>query len=118
MIQTTPNFGEIEKAFQDGKRGVILEGGSRSGKTWSIIQWMLFHMLRSNNLMITSARDHFTNYRRTVWADIKKIYPDFFADATKNETLMTLRYGSNMLRAFARMMTSWLPWSHSRYSAP
>ena len=100
MIQTTPNFGEIEKAFQDGKRGVILEGGSRSGKTWSIIQWMLFHMLRSNNLMITSARDHFTNYRRTVWADIKKIYPDFFAEATKNETLMTLRYGSNMLRAF------------------
>ena len=40
QVKITKNFDAIQAAFEAGKSGIVLEGGSRSGKTWAILQWL------------------------------------------------------------------------------
>ena len=40
VFQTTRVFEDIMDAWLGGKRGILLEGGTRSGKTWSVLQFL------------------------------------------------------------------------------
>src|SRR5580658_178099 len=43
IVQVTKNFDSLHKAYNSGKYTTyVLEGGSRSGKTWAIIQFIIF----------------------------------------------------------------------------
>lgn len=75
-MSVTPVFERINKAVGLGKYNVfVLEGGSRSSKTHSLIQFFLFYALthRDKPLRIAVARKKGTWLYSTVWHDFKKI---------------------------------------------
>lgn len=55
------------------KRGFALEGGSRSTKTWSIIQFLLLYCQGNTGKEITVGRDRLTWNKVTVFRDFKSI---------------------------------------------
>lgn len=54
-------------------RQIVSMGGSRSSKTYSILQILMLEMMRSNRLKITVWRDTKVTCRATVMEDFKKI---------------------------------------------
>jgi len=86
-----PNFREIVKAYNQGAAGVVLEGSSRSGKTWSIIDSLPYFSARKfKNEKIVITRDTYTSFKTTLYDDFNRRLPDFgirspFLD-TKNVT--------------------------------
>jgi phage terminase large subunit len=84
------------KASQNPKYKVfVFEGGSRSSKTYSIIQFLIIYALKhrdqSNRIII--ARKKGTWLNATVWNDFKAILLDIglLGMISKNETLKTVR---------------------------
>lgn len=96
-IDTTINFEHLNNAFNVYK-GCILYGGSRSSKTWSIIQWLIVRCFVSNNLKITIGRDNLTTLKKTLYEDFIKIITGLEIKADINKSDMTCRINSNLIR--------------------
>lgn len=77
-MNCTPVFARAMKAHDSGKFNVLVfEGGSRSSKTYSIIQFFIFLALNSNaRKRIICTRKKGTWLLATVWEDFKKILTD------------------------------------------
>lgn len=80
--KTTINFAYVSYAFLKGYRYCCLEGSSRSGKTWAILQWIVFACLEPktflpkfprNFLEVRCMRHDATTARGTIWDDLIKI---------------------------------------------
>lgn len=71
-INTTKNFKFIYDNYKT-TRGFLLEGGSRSGKTYSIIQFIVVYCQLNSGKTITIARDTLANLKATVLPDFQKI---------------------------------------------
>jgi len=80
--KTTINFAYVSYAFMKGYRYCCLEGSSRSGKTWAILQWIVFACLEPKtfipgfereSLEVRCMRHDATTARGTIWADLQKI---------------------------------------------
>jgi len=68
-IQTSRTFTDI----QNGPRIVILQGGTRSGKSYSAVQWLIVKALQEPNLMISIVRKSFPSLRISALRDFKEI---------------------------------------------
>lgn len=66
------------------KKGIVLEGGSRSSKTWSIIQYLCLYCQENTGKEITITRDRLTWLKLTVIRDIKKVLEGLRWWADKN----------------------------------
>lgn len=55
------------------KTGRVLEGGSRSTKTWSVIQWLMLYCQQNKGKEITISRDRLTWLKATVFKDFKEV---------------------------------------------
>ena len=80
--KTTINFAYVSYAFLKGYRYCCLEGSSRSGKTWAVLQWCVFACLRPktfipgferDSLEIRCMRHDETTARETIYDDLMKI---------------------------------------------
>lgn len=80
--KTTINFAYVAYAFKKGYRYCCLEGSSRSGKTWAILQWLVFACLEPKtfipnyereSLEVRCMRHDATTSRATIWHDLQKI---------------------------------------------
>ena len=69
----TKNLKHIVNCFQSGYRGVLLEGGSRSGKTWAVCQFLIERMLTQKNLVITAGRGTLKGAKDTIWDDMRAV---------------------------------------------
>lgn len=69
-----PNFLYVKKNVPD-KRVTLLQGGTRSGKTWSIIYWIIWLCREHANsgMEIDICRDTFTALKNTAWKDFKDV---------------------------------------------
>lgn len=72
LIKTNSNFEFIYNNYKTS-RGLLLEGGSRSGKTWSIIQFIIVYCLTNQNKSITVCRDTLANLKATLLPDFIQI---------------------------------------------
>ena len=70
-LQTTINFLYISKSYKREKRYCILQGGTRSSKTYSILQWLVIYALKNPNKII----DAFRKTRNSIALSLKL---DFF----------------------------------------
>jgi phage terminase large subunit len=71
-IQTTITYGHIQNANSRVTQHI---GGTRSGKTYAILQWLLVQMISNEGLNITVVRKTIPSLKRTVikdWIDILK----------------------------------------------
>lgn len=69
------NFTALHRALDEGRRGIVLEGGSRSGKTWSVIIFLM-DIITSNpfqSLIINIVKDTFAGFKTTLYNDFAKI---------------------------------------------
>lgn len=74
QLNTTPVFDKIDKALNDPSvRGIVLEGGSRSSKSFSIGQALLLHGLENPNLNILTARQKYTWIRMSILDTMHKV---------------------------------------------
>ena len=80
--KTTINFACVAYAFKKGYRYCCLEGSSRSGKTWAILQWLVLACLEPatfipgferKSLEVRCMRHDATTSRATIWGDLQKI---------------------------------------------
>jgi phage terminase large subunit len=102
-LKTTKNFKFLyDNHVNNNTRVSILEGGSRSGKTWSIIQFLLIYCYanRGQGLTIIIARDFLTSLKATILPDFKEILLEYgiFRDANFNKSEMIYNLYGNTIR--------------------
>ena len=69
-----PNFRTLSLSLQYGdKRGIVLEGGSRSGKTFSIIQFLIEICASNSGLVINIIKETYAGFKTTLYDDFNKI---------------------------------------------
>lgn len=74
-----PNFKHLHHSFiNDNYRGVVLEGASRSGKTWSIIDFLIMYLARyETNLTINIIKETYNSFKTTLYEDFKRRLPNY-----------------------------------------
>lgn len=89
-LKVTNVFTRTQKAYTDGKRFVICQGGSRSSKTFSILQLLIFICLTEPNKKVSIVRKSFPSLRGSVLRDFMeimeslKLYDVKFHNKTEN----------------------------------
>lgn len=96
-ILTTKSFWDLKSA--EDKKIIVLEGGARSGKTWSIAQYLGLRCLASTSpLTILVAGDYLVNLRKKLLPDIKKAWTAMGiwreSDFNKSDSIYTLNGSS------------------------
>ena len=71
-IKTTINFQFIDDNW-DSCRFIVLPGGTRSGKTIAVIQWIIYYCLINTGKEIVICRDTLTNLKRTTLKDFQAL---------------------------------------------
>jgi hypothetical protein len=106
-----PNFKYLKQCFQDqkwnandeliaGKKGVALEGSTRSGKTWSGVDFIIWLCTRvETNCKINIYRATFAEFKDTLYEDFRRRLDDFgipnkFENA---EVVKSFRIGGNVI---------------------
>lgn len=83
-----------------GYRGAILEGSSRSGKTWAsiyIIIWICLY--KETNCTINIVKETYNEFKTTLYNDFKKILPLFNLPSPfeKSEEIKGFKIGQNKI---------------------
>jgi PBSX family phage terminase large subunit len=72
-IQATENFDFLTDEYNRGVKGCLLLGGTRSGKTYSAVQFIFYYCLINKGKRIAVCRDTLTNLKRTTLEDFKAV---------------------------------------------
>jgi PBSX family phage terminase large subunit len=73
-----PNFIHLRKSVKEGRRGIVLEGSSRSGKTWSIIDYLIYYFARiETGLTVNIIKETYNSFKTTLYEDFKRRLPDY-----------------------------------------
>lgn len=93
-------FQHLEESHK--KKSIIVEqGGSRSGKTYNILIWLIVHSFVDwENEVIDIFRKSFPSLRTSVMYDFFKILKDYnlYSEENHNKTEHTYSIGSNLVR--------------------
>lgn len=78
MRRVNPNFTHLRKSVQENYRGIVLEGSSRSGKTWSTIDYLVYYTSRvETGLTINIIKETYNSFKTTLYEDFKRRLPDY-----------------------------------------
>ena len=86
--------------LQSDKKIIIEQGGTRSGKTYNILLWIIFDYCANNsNKIITICRKSYPALRATVMRDFLDILQatDMYSEANHNKTNSEYRLDSNLI---------------------
>jgi PBSX family phage terminase large subunit len=72
-----PNLTHLRQSYREGKSGAILEGGSRSGKTWSGIDFIVFLCASHSGITINIIRETYNSFKTTIYDDLNRRFPTF-----------------------------------------
>ncbi|MFA5768618.1 MAG: phage terminase large subunit [Bacteroidales bacterium] len=75
MRKINKNFATLVKALNSGRRGLVMEGGSRSGKTWSGIDFMSYVAHRYPGCSICLVKETYNSFKTTLYDDFAKRLP-------------------------------------------
>jgi phage terminase large subunit len=82
-MKANPNY-EYLKSNVDNNRVTLLQGGTRSGKTYATCYYIIDMCLRFSGLEIDICRDTFTALKATVWKDMQDILIEMEIYRSKN----------------------------------
>ena len=105
MRKINPNLRQIFKSYKDPeKNGVVLEGSSRSGKTWSVVDFIPYYCSKNNGKTINIIRETYHSFKTTLYLDFNKRFPDFglispFADVQERSTFRLFGNQINLIGA-------------------
>lgn len=93
MLNHTVVFSKNLSAYEKGYRFVLNQGGSRSSKTYSIIQLLIFLCLTNPNIKVSIVRKSFPSLRGSVLRDFIEIMTELnlykISDHNKTEQVYT-----------------------------
>jgi len=90
----------LEKMFTEQKRFILHVGGSRSSKTFSILQYILIYCLKNTDKVITIARKTFPSLRLGAYRefiDMLKMY-DIYIEENHNKTNNFYKFNKNLIQ--------------------
>ena len=101
-IAVTSNFCFINDNFNN-YRGIVLPGGTRSGKTIAVLQWLIYYSISKgiNNKTIVICRDTLVNLKRTTLTDFIALcygfghYGALAPNMTLNKSELVATIGTN-----------------------
>lgn len=95
-LQTTIVYHYLE---QSTKRIIVLQGGTRSGKTQNTMMWFIVRMLRENNKILTVVRDSLPSLKGSVIRDFVDIMLrlGIYSEDCHNKTENTYTLGTNLI---------------------
>lgn len=71
-----PNLRYLEKCLLEGKRGVLLEGSSRSGKTWDSIDFLIYLCsVIEEGATINIIKESYNSFKTTLYDDFNRRLP-------------------------------------------
>jgi len=76
MIRRNRNLNFLKDCEADGIRGAVLEGASRSGKTWSSIDFIIYLCARESKINIIIVRETYNSFKTTLYSDFNRRLPD------------------------------------------
>lgn len=93
-----PNFTYL-KSHVPHNRLTLLQGSTRSGKTYSACHYVIWLCQHYSGLEIDITRDTFTALKATIWKDFEKILKEFglYSDANHNKTDKEYELNSNLI---------------------
>ena len=98
-ILVTKNFHALEYAFNNGYRGVCLEGSSRSSKSWGISQFLATKAIELQGLTYTIARDVLNILKYTTYKTFKDAWISCGLSAEHfNKNATRIDYNMNEIR--------------------
>ena len=105
--QINPNFLHLRQSLNDKKTGAILEGSTRSGKTWASIYFLLYICTRvevDTQCTIHILKETYNSYKTTLFDDFNRILPLFgipspFEGRKEISTFWILGHKINLLGA-------------------
>ena len=73
-----PNLRHLHKSLKTGKRGAILEGSSRSAKTWSSLDFIVYLTSTvETGSTINIIKETYNSFKTTLYDDFNRRLPDF-----------------------------------------
>jgi PBSX family phage terminase large subunit len=72
-IKATSNFEFLTDNYESSSKGCLLLGGTRSGKTYSAVQFIFWYCLTNKGKSIAVCRDTLRNLKRTTLEDFKAV---------------------------------------------
>lgn len=73
-----PNLRFLHDSFHGGKRGVLLEGSSRSGKTWDSIDFIVYLCsVVETNATINIIKETYNSFKTTLYDDFNRRLPEY-----------------------------------------
>ena len=72
-IQTTKVYSELDQAIKAGYTTVSEQGGSRSGKTFNTVIWLVVYLMNHPRLRLSVVRKTLTALRGSVLLDFKEV---------------------------------------------
>lgn len=76
-----PNLLHLQKAYVGPYSGVILEGSSRSGKTWSVIDFLIWYCSTHSGKVINVIKETYNSFKTTLYDDFNRRLPEFGLDS-------------------------------------
>ncbi len=102
-IKSTVVYKKVDEAYRDGKSIIVAQGGTRSGKTYNILEWLIV-MARSewNNYVIDITRETMTALRVSAMFDFFQILEKhgWYDPMFHHKSLNTYKIGTNIFRFF------------------
>jgi len=77
MKKINPNLKALHDAYVNGRYGCVLEGSSRSGKTFSGIDFLVWLCSTHTDLVINIFRPTYESFKTTLYNDFNRRLPDF-----------------------------------------
>ena len=100
-VEVSKNF-DILQSNYSVNRGIILEGGSRSGKTYAIIQFLTLYLLQNQGVTITIGRETLTDIKDTILPDMFEIFQTLGVlsrpDYKWNKSEKHISFNGNLIR--------------------
>lgn len=90
----------LDRLLKGTKRFHLLVGGSRSGKTYSILQWIIIYCSKNTNKTITIARKTFPSLRAAAYREFIQMLKDLnlYEETSHNKTNNTYTLHNNLIQ--------------------
>ena len=97
-MKANPNFDYLHEKINE-QRIILLQGGTRSGKTYATIYFLIDFCLLYTGMEIDLVRDTFTALKATAWKDFKDVLLslDLYHDKYHNKTDHTYELKGNII---------------------
>lgn len=83
--------------YNQKKRHALLRGGTRSGKTYNTLLFVIYYCLRNTNKRITITSRDYQMLRRNIYVDFLDILDKYKIAYDLNKTYMTFKINNNLV---------------------